>query len=832
MTSAKDSPSATQIPELQDQAATHERMQLAVEVAGLGILSIDYAADTSTPDAVAAALFGLESGVDVPRSHVHDRFHPDDRDEIVRRMQQCLDPTSEGWFAMEHRVVLPDGSVNWLNVKKQIVFREVGGVRRPVSGLLAAVDITERKRIEPELQASKQRMQLAIEASQVGIWEWNVLTNRIRWDAQMFRIYGITPTPDGIMDYTDWSGALLPEDLAENEASLQDTVRRCGSSTRTFRIRRRNDGEYRHITATEIVRMSERGVAEWVVGTNLDVTERKQAEEAVKRSEEQFNQLANFIPQLAWMADDKGSLYWYNQRWYDYTGTTFDEMQGWGWEKVHDPIELQRMKKTWMKSLETGLGWEDTFPLRRHDGEYRWFLTRAFPIRDEAGAILRWFGTNTDITEQLETEQILRASEEALQDSLKQAEDAKEKALQASQRKDEFLANMSHELRTPLNAIVGIGHILAKTSPLSEKQAICVKTLQSSSESLLMLINDLLDLAKLESENIRLENIPFHLHELLEEIVAMLSVSANKKNLALMLDYDKRLEELYINDPHRLKQIVMNLASNAVKFTEQGSVKICVKLTNETRDLVNVAIHIIDTGIGIPEEKLNHIFSKFSQADTSISRKYGGTGLGLAISKTLAELMGGSIVVKSREGAGSEFTLHLPLAHDHSVLLQSGSVLLNGKCAKQQDKSNACQGAAPCILIVEDYKPNMLVATSYMEMLGFHYEVAQNGEEAVHKVQSQTYDLILMDVQMPGMDGLTATRAIRQWETTHNKKKTPIIGVTAYALMGDREKCLEAGMDDYISKPFIPEILQEKMESLMHHEAPQNSHEQLVSTTD
>ncbi len=270
------------VPEGRDitqMKAAEDRANLAADVAGLGVVQIDYATDTATPDITAAILFDLVPGVPVLRSELYARFNPDDRDEVMRKMHECLDPTGTGTFAMQVGVVHRDGSMRWLSVKKQVVFDN----KLPVTAVLAAVDVTERAKAMEALQASEQRVLLASESTSVGIWEWNIRTNAIRWDAQMFRIYGVPPTDDGFVTYDTWVKALLPADLTHHEASLRDTVERQGQSTREFRILRGGDDEIRTIQGVEAVRPNPGGKAEWVVGTNLDITDRKRVEEELRR---------------------------------------------------------------------------------------------------------------------------------------------------------------------------------------------------------------------------------------------------------------------------------------------------------------------------------------------------------------------------------------------------------------------------------------------------------------------------------------------------------------------------------------------------------------------
>ena len=383
---------------------------------------------------------------------------------------------------------------------------------------------------------------------------------------------------------------------------------------------------------------------------------------------------------------------------------------------------------------------------------------------------------------------------------------AAEKAQAANIAKSEFLANMSHEIRTPMNAIIGLSTILARSSPLSANQRKYVETLGTSGESLLMLINDLLDISKIEASGIEIEHMPFQLDRLLESIVDVSSVRAGEKQLNLVLNIDNIRGKWFSGDPTRVHQIMANLCSNAIKFTEGGSISIESVMADD--DSGRIAITVADTGIGIAKDKLDKIFDKFTQADNTISRKFGGTGLGLAISKTLAELMDGSITVMSTLGTGSAFTLVLPLPEVAASDVEAG--------AAREDEAREGEGKSKGrVLLVEDYQPNVLVAKTFLEMFGYDVDLAESGLRAVHKAATNPYVVILMDIQMPEMDGFEAARTIRRMTGAGDNARTPIIGMTAHALDGIREKCLAAGMNEYLSKPFVPADLEKKLAALV-----------------
>ncbi|PZP85822.1 MAG: hybrid sensor histidine kinase/response regulator [Azospirillum brasilense] len=407
-------------------------------------------------------------------------------------------------------------------------------------------------------------------------------------------------------------------------------------------------------------------------------------------------------------------------------------------------------------------------------------------------------------------DQLAQRSEENAR-LLEEARRSAEALKVADRRKDEFLANMSHEIRTPMNAVIGLANILMKSEPLTDRQREFISTLRSSANSLLDLINDLLDISKIESSNLELERTPFSMVKLSEEVISMLNVRAQEKklNLSLQLECACIHTRHFLGDPARLRQVLVNLCSNAIKFTQEGGVTLLVQCAPAAdASSETITLRVMDTGIGIAPEKLDSVFDKFVQADSSINRRYGGTGLGLAISKTLVEAMGGSIQVSSEIGKGSifEVTLTLPVVAPATATAEDAA----------QKPAAPASANLPRLLLVEDHPPNVLVARTYLEDFGYAVDHAASGQQAIDMAaQGARYIAILMDVQMPGMSGFEATAKIREAEKARGAPPTPIIGMTAHALLGDRERCLNAGMDDYVPKPFNPDELQQKLDALV-----------------
>ncbi len=419
-----------------------------------------------------------------------------------------------------------------------------------------------------------------------------------------------------------------------------------------------------------------------------------------------------------------------------------------------------------------------------------------------AAAVI-YFSIRKRISDAAEDQRILR---ERVREKTRELEAEKERAEHSEKVKEQFLANMSHEIRTPMNAILGMTRLLLEKEPRQD-QLKYLNSIKHASDNLLVIINDILDLSKIEAGKINFEMIPFNLRSELNSAIDTIRLNAEEKSLGLSLIIEDDLPETVKGDPYRLSQILLNLAGNAVKFTEKGFVKIHVAAKERKGKNIAIEFRVEDSGIGIAPDKLNYIFDMFTQETSSTTRKFGGTGLGLAICKKLVELQGGSIAVKSETGKGSVFSFIITYAIEKERSANTEIEIVKEKpVRKLKDLS---------ILLVEDNEFNQMVAVDTLldAIEGAKVDVANNGKEAVDKVKKNAYDVVLMDIQMPEMDGHEAARTIRS-DTDHRVNSIPIIAMTASVIKAEVDKCFESGMNEFVGKPFSVEDLLTKIEKV------------------
>lgn len=506
--------------------------------------------------------------------------------------------------------------------------------------------------------------------------------------------------------------------------------------------------------------------------TGIDITQRKRAEEGLRESEERFRTLADNLSQFAWMADRRGWIFWYNQRWFDYTGTTLEQMEGWGWTHVHHPDHRERVVARIQHSWDTGEDWEDTFPLRGRDGTYRWFLSRAKPIRDEHGAIVRWFGTNTDITDQRLLEDSLRGLTVQM--------------VEADRRKDAFLATLSHELRTPLaalrNALGVMNAAPADATALETARGVMNRQVTQMAR----LLDDLLDVSRITRDRLTLQRASVDLAAVLRDAVETCRLAFEESGVHLSSEFPQGPMVLW-GDASRLVQVFENLLTNAAKYTPRGG---RVDLSVETSG-TQVAVTVADTGVGIPRDAFSQIFELFTQVESQVGRAAGGLGIGLALVRRLVELHGGTVTAHSAgEGMGSRFVVRLNMDPVRAVDQPASGV--------------EPLAASRRILVVDDEPDSAVTLALLLQAHGHHPEVARDGTAACAMAAEFRPEVILLDLGLPDMSGYDVCRQLR---AQPSESQPFIVALTGWGQESDRQRTADAGFDLHIVKPVDPDEL-------------------------
>ena len=626
-----------------------------------------------------------------------------------------------------------------------------------------------------QIEATKRRLELATHAGHIGVWEYSPRENKVIWDDRMHMIHLVSPAQfEGTAEA--WAKHIHPQDLEKSQMNIQLAFTQNLLLNNEHRIIW-NDGTIRTIATSAVTVFAEDNTPDRIIGISIDITERKQIQQSLQESEAYARLLFDAAPEPVFVAEVDGTMVDVNKFFEIQHHIKNEEVRGKHIAElgIFPPEELEKTNDYIVKIVNG----ENIPPLELkfyslNDGLHTLEL-HSYPIEVDGRQLV--LSTSRDIT-----------THKKFEEALKLANAEMENALQV---KDEFLANMSHELRTPLNAILGISESLEEqfVGNLNEKQAKYVGIIKESGRHLLELINDILDISKIEAGRMELNFSSIGVEKLCQASLRMIKELAQKKNLQISFKIIGDVKTI-MGDERRLKQVLVNLLSNAVKFTEEGK-KIGLEVIGYP-EKNEVSFSVWDSGIGIAQEELKYLFKPFVQLDAGLAREFQGTGLGLALVAQMIRLHGGLVGVRSDPGKGSKFTITLPWEPEE----QKTPVKVTAELVQPSQKSEEKRKGK--VLLVEDTDIIVALVKDYLTFKGYQVLVAHNGREGILLAKEQRPDIILMDVMMPIMDGIEATKEIR---TEYSLKKTPIIALTALAMPGDRERCLEAGMTDYMSKP-------------------------------
>ncbi|MBB6004737.1 PAS domain S-box protein [Arcicella rosea] len=705
------------------------------------------------------------------------------RNAVIRAI---LDAMKSGKsFDIEVQILTYQGLKKWVRVTGKTTFEQQKCVR--FYGTFQ--DIHEKRTKDKQISLSEERFRQTFDNAATGMFIAQLSSGFFIEVNEVFA--AITQYDKTALLSLSLRDLIHPEDLKMSDDYFFKLITG-GSSVITVQnryITKNNTEVWVELVAT-IVR-DHKGKPLNVIGQVQDVTAKRTWERKLLLSEEKHRGFFENSQGLMCTHDLEGNFLTVNPAGAALLGYTTEEFLS---KNLFDitPQRIQDKMTTYLEAISKYGSYKGLVKVVHKNGSFRTWLSNSVlsELLDGRKYVI---GNAVDMTERIKMERELIS--------------AKVLAERNAHAKDVFLANMSHEIRTPMNAITGFANLLKETK-LDSEQKEFVSNINTAAENLLGIINDILDLSKIESGHLVIESVPFSLYEVIKNITSVLTYKALSKNLELDYQIPNAIPHTVLGDPTRLTQILLNLTNNAIKFTETGSVKIVLDLQSENDDEYAILFKIIDTGVGIPQDKLTVIFDRFAQANSDTTRKFGGTGLGLSISKLLIELQHGNIFVESEEHVGSTFYFNLLFKKVKEEVVQKQETHLLPIDPHKKVR----------ILLAEDNPLNQKLAMKVLERFGFFPELAENGRIAVLKVQEKEFDVILMDLQMPEMDGYQATQFIR----TKLNNNTPIIALTAHSLIGEKEKCIAVGMNDYITKPFSPKDLFNKIASFINIPVAEN----------
>ncbi|MCP5278744.1 MAG: PAS domain-containing protein [Thiobacillus sp.] len=641
-------------------------------------------------------------------------------------------------------------------------------------------DLTrEQERMRQALTKSEERFELAMRGANDGLWDYDLVNGSVYYSPRWKEMVGEDEHDVGSAP-EEWRNRVHPQDLHNSMSALEAHL--SGHTPHyegTFRFRHRK-GHYIWILARGLAIRNPEGRAVRLVGTHSDITKRMELERYLGQFKAAIDEHA-----IVSITDVEGRITYANRKFCEISGYRQEELLGQNHRIVKSGMHPDGYYADMWATISSGHTWTGEICNRARDGRLYWVLATLAPLLDDNGLPYQYIGIRADITERKLHEEELRL--------------AKEGAEAASKAKSEFLANMSHEIRTPMNGVLGMINLTLDT-PLDAEQREYLGLAHSSANALLHILNDILDFSKIEAGRLDVHQELMSPLDLAGELARLHEPRCREKGLEFQLKTSTGLPSTLVADLARVRQVLVNLLSNAIKFTSQGRITLEISRAQD-----DICFHVRDTGIGIPKDKQASVFEAFTQADGSITKRFGGTGLGLTISNRLVQLMGGHMGLRSEAGVGSEFYFCLPL-RAHSALPATSPVT---------QAAPACENArALRILLAEDNAINQKLALALLGKAGHQVTVVEDGAAAVGSVMSEPFDLVLMDMQMPGMDGLEATRRIRHLPAPSGQ--VPIIALTANAYPDDEARCLEAGMDGYVAKPIRRDVLMAAIEEALY----------------